>query len=112
MNKPILFTIIYYEKLLGTPSAPLNTSVTAIGPNTVIVSWLPPLNSSQCIDHYVVSIVNGNTISNKNTSNSSTTLVINQLIQGMNYSFSATGVDRAERTGEESEIARINLDGK
>ena len=78
----------------------------------MIVSWLPPLNSSQCIDHYVVSIVNGNIISNKNTSNSSTTLVINQLIQGMNYSFSVTGVDRAERTGEESETARITLDGK
>ena len=80
----------------------MNTSVVAIGPNTVIVSWSPPLNSSQCIDHYVVSIVNGNTISNKNTSNSSTTLVINQLIQGMNYSFSVTGVDNANRTGEES----------
>ena len=94
------------------PFVPLNTIVTAIGPNIVRVSWSPPLNSSQCIDHYVVSIVNGNTISNKNTSNSSTTLVINQLIQGMNYSFGVKGVDRAERTGEESETARINLDGK
>ena len=77
----------------------------------MVLSWSPPLNSSQCIDHYVVSIVNGNTISNKNTSNSSTTLVINQLIQGMNYSFSVTGVDRAERTGGESETARITLNG-
>ena len=90
----------------------MNTSVIAIGPNTAIVSWSPPFNSSQCIDHYVVSIVNGNTISNKNTSNSSTTLVINQLIQGMNYSFSVTGVDRTERTGEESETATITLDGR
>ena len=98
--------------LLGTPSVPLNTSVTAIGSNAVVVSWSPSLNSSQCIDHYVVSIVNRNTIFYKNTSNSSTILVINQLIQGMNYSFSATGVDKAERTGEESETARINLDGK
>ena len=103
---------IYYSSITGTPSAPLNASVTAIGPNTVVVSWSPPLNSSQCIDHYVVSIVNGNTISDKNTNNSSTTLVINQLIQKMNYSFSVTGVDRAERTGEESETARITLDGK
>ena len=59
-----------------------------------------------------ISIVNGNTISNKNTSNSSTTLVINQLILGMNYSFSVTGVDKAERTGEESETARIIMDGE
>ena len=87
----------------------MNTSVTAIDPNTVIVSWSPPLNSSQCIDHYVVSIVNGN---EKNTSNSTTTLVINQLVQGMNYSFSVIGVDTAERTEEESETARITLDGK
>ena len=90
----------------------MNASVTAIGPNTVVVSWSPPLNSSQCIDHYVVSIVNGNTISNKNTSNSSTTLVINQLIQGMNYSFSVTGVDRAERTGGESNMTKIIMDGE
>ena len=90
----------------------MNTSVTAIDPNTVIVSWSPPLHSCQCIDHYVVSIINGNIISNKNTSNSSTTLVINQLIHGMNYSFGVTGVDRAERTGEESETARITWDGK
>ena len=90
----------------------MNISVTATGPDTVVVSWSPPLHSSQCIDHYVVSIDNGNTISNKNTSNSSITLVINQLIQGMNYSFSVTGVDMAGRTGGESESSRITLDGK
>ena len=78
----------------------------------MVLSWSPPLHSSQCIDHYVVSIVNGNTISNKNTSNSSTTLVINHLIQGMNYSFSVTGIDRAERTGGENETVNINFDGK
>ena len=78
----------------------------------MIVLWSPPLHSSQCIDHYVVSIVNGNTISNTNTSNSSITLVINQLIQGMNYLFSVTGVDKAGRTGGESETARITFDGK
>ena len=89
------------------PSAPLNTSVFANGPNTVIVSWSPPLHSSQCIDHYVVSIVNGN---EKNTSNSTTTLVINQLVQGMNYSFSVTGVDRAGRTGEESNMTKIIME--
>ena len=87
----------------------MNISVSASGPNTVVVSWSPPLNSSQCIDHYVVNIINKNS---QNTTNSSTTLVIKQLIQGMNYSFSVTGVDRAERTGEESETARITLDGK
>ena len=102
---------IYYSSIIGTPSVPLNTSVVAIGPNTVVISWSPPFNSSQCIDHYVVSIDNGNTISNKNTSNSSVALVINQLIQGMNYSFSVTGVDRAERTGEESQTSRVTLDG-
>ena len=87
----------------------MNISVTAISPNTVVISWSPPLHSSECINHYVVNVING---ISRNTSNSSTTLVINQLIQGMNYSFSVTGVDRAERTGGESETARITLDGK
>ena len=103
--------ILYYYTLTDKPSFPLNISVTAIGPNEVMVGWSPPLNSSQCIDHYVVSIVNGNTMSTENTSNSSTSLVINQLVKRMEYSFSVKGVDRAERTGEESETARITLDG-
>ena len=87
----------------------MNISVTANNPNTVVVSWSPPLDSSQCIHHYIVSIDNGN---NRNTSNSTTTLVINQLVQGMDYTFSVAGVDKANRTGEESETARITLDGK
>ena len=107
MRLNVLIIVFIYSFIIGTPSVPLNISVTAVGPNTVVVSWYPPLDSSQCIDHYVVSIDNGN---NKNTN--STTLVIDQLIQGMNYSFSVTGVDNAGRTGEESETARITLDGK
>ena len=75
----------------------------------MVISWSPPLHSSECVNHYVVNVING---ISRNTSNSSTTLVINQLIQGMNYSFSVKGVDRAERTGEEGETARITLDGK
>ena len=97
--------------LTGEPSFPLNISVTATGPNTVVVSWSPPLNSSQCIDHYVVKIVNGSTMSTENTTNSSTSLVINQLVKRMEYSFSVKGVDGAKRSGEESETARITLDG-
>ena len=99
--------IVFYNT--GKPSVPLDTSVTAIGSNTVVISWSPPLHSSECINHYVVNVING---ISKNTSNNSTTLVINELIQGINYSFSVTGIDRAERTGEESETARITLDGK
>ena len=64
--------LLLLSQLLVKPSAPLDISVTAVGPNTVIVSWSPPLNSSQCIDHYVVSLDNGN---EKNTSNNTTTLV-------------------------------------
>ena len=65
---------IYYSSIIGTPSDPLNTSVVANGPNTVVVSWSPPLNSSQCIDHYVVSIGNGTT---KNTSNPESVVGLN-----------------------------------
>ena len=111
VNKSLLQLLLHIFNLLGTPSVPLNASVKAIDPNTVVVSWSPPLNSSQCIDHYVVSIDNGITTFNKNTSNSSTTLVINQLIQGMNYSFSVTGVDNVGRTGGQSVTAGINFDG-
>ena len=50
-------------------------------------------------------------MSTENTTNSSTSLVINQLVQRMEYSFSVKGVDRAKRTRGESETARITLDG-
>ena len=52
--------ILLLHYYIGKPSAPLNTSVTANGPNIVIISWYPPLHSSQCIDYYIVGIVNGN----------------------------------------------------
>ena len=107
MRLNVLIIVFIYSFIIGTPSVPLNISVTAVGPNTVVVSWYPPLDFSQCIHHYVVSIDNGN---NKNTS--STALVIDQLIQGMNYSFSVTGVDNAGRTGGESETARITWDSR
>ena len=61
MEEPDCFNsnnIIYTITHVGKPSVPLNISVTTSGPNTVVVSWPPPLNSSQCIDHYVVNIVN------------------------------------------------------
>ena len=89
----------------------MNISVTATGSNKVVVSWSSPINASQCIDHYVVNIVTENETSQKNTSDNSTTFDV-VVIQGMNYSFSVTGVDRAERTGGESETANINFDGK
>ena len=89
----------------------MNTSVIATGSNIVVVSWSSPISASQCIDYYVVNIVTENETSQKNTSDNSTTLDV-LVIQGMNYSFSITGVDRAERTGEESETANINVDGK
>ena len=89
----------------------MNTSVIATGSNIVVVSWSSPISASQCIDYYVVNIVTENETSQKNTSDNSTTLDVS-VIQGMNYSFSVTGVDRAERTGGESETANINVDGK
>jgi len=91
------------------PSAPLDVTVSAVGSTAVNASWCPPLHSSQCIDHYVVSVVNEIEMS---TQNNSTTLVINQLQQGMNYMFRVRGVDSANRTGEESEAAKITMDGK
>ena len=89
----------------------MNTSVIATGSNIVVVSWSTPISASQCIDYYVVNIVTENETSQKNTSDNSTALDV-LVIQGMTYSFSITGVDKAERTGGDSETANINVDGK
>ena len=59
----------------------------------MIVSWSPSLHS---IHHYVVSIEIQYLI------RTLLTVLQHLLLQGMNYSYSVTGVDGAERTGEES----------
>ena len=81
----------------------------AIEYDTVILSWSLPLNGSYCIDYYTVLVDNGTTI--RNITTDSTSIIINELEQGLNYSFSVRAVDLIGREGTISETVLTALDG-
>ena len=77
----------------------------AIGSSTVDMSWTPPSNSS-CIDHYIVRVENG-----LNFTTNLTSVVIDELEEGITYSFSVRAVDLMGREGTISEAVLLTMDG-
>ncbi len=47
----------------------------ATGPTTVNITWSPPVNGSNCIDHYIITI-NSN---NQYTSTNTTSVIVSDL---------------------------------
>ena len=91
----------------------LQPTVMATGPTTVIISWSPPLTGSNCVDHYNITI-NSNGINQYITINT-TSVIVEDLTVGMNYSFSVKVIEKGEGEGggegEDSETVTIILEG-
>ena len=106
----------YYYCILyiGKPTAPLNLSVVATTPHTVVVTWTSPVTGSQCIDHYIVTVFNEthNTMTSVNTANNITSLTIYGLVKGNNYSFTVKGIDHIGQIGNSSQSVYLIFDGK
>ena len=79
----------------------------ATGPTTVNITWSPPVNGSNCIDHYIITINSNNQYNSTNT----TSVIVSNLTVGMNYTVSVKGIDKGGQEGEESETANIILEG-
>ena len=90
------------------PSAPLSVSVVAIDSTTVDMTWSSVSNGS-CIDNYTVRVINE--ITTRNFTTNSTSLIVDGLEQGLNYSFSVRAVDLMGREGTTSETVTLTLDG-
>ena len=110
----ILYRLLLLLYTIGEPTSPLNLSVIATTPHTVVVTWTSPVTGSQCIDHYIVTVFNEthNTMTSVNTTNNITSLTIYGLVKGNNYSFTVKGIDHADRTGSSSQSIYLVFDGK
>ena len=104
----------YCNMYIGKPTAPLNLSVVATTPHTVVVTWTSPVTGSQCIDHYIVTVFNEthNTMTSVNTTNNITSLTIYGLVKGNNYSFIVKGIDHVDQIGNSSQSVYLIFDGK
>ena len=88
----------------------LQPTVMATDPTTVNISWSPPLTGSNCVDHYNITI-NSNGINQYITTNT-TSVIVEDLTVGMNYSFSVKIIVKGGGEGEDSETVTIILEGE
>ena len=95
-------------KKSGEPSPPINPVVVAVGVDSVDMTW----STSNCIDYYTVTVSNGSSVVVQTHTTNLTSILINGLQQGMNYSFTVKAVDGIGREGSTSEYVTLLLDGK
>ena len=69
-------------------------------------------STSNCIDYYTVTVSNGSSVVVQTHTTNLTSILINGLQQGTNYSFTVKAVDGIGREGNTSEYVTLLLDGK
>ena len=95
----------------GPPTtSPSLLSYTAISSISVNISWSP--YSEQCLDYYSVTVANKNTNQQEFVNTTSTSLIISNRLEGVQYSYTVAVVDRANRNGPQSNNGCFNLDSK
>ena len=92
----------------GDPSPPINPIAVAVGVDSVNMTW----STSNCIDYYTVTVSNGSSVVVQTLTTNLTSILINGLQQGMNYSFTVKAVVSIGREGNTSEYVTLLLDGK
>ena len=99
---------------LGPPSAPLSPSFSPQSLTSVVLSWTP--HDSDCVVKYTTTLTNtteGNVSYTYNTTTNTTSMIVSDLTQGADYSFTVAGIDTGSRVGEESVASKIlTFDGK
>ena len=68
-------------------------------------------SNSLCIDYYTVTLSNGSSVVVQTHTTNLTSILINGLQQGMNYSFTVKAVDGIGRKGNTSEYLTLFMDG-
>ena len=109
MNYSSQYTHHHYNYFTAI-SPILQPTVMGTGPTTVNISWSPPLTGSNCVDHNNITI-NNNGINQYTTSNT-TSVIVEDLTVGMNYSFSVKVIVKGGGEGEDSETVNIILVGE
>ena len=95
----------------GPPTtSPSSLSYTAISSTSVNISWLP--SSEQCLDYYSVTVTNQITNQQEIFNTTSTSLNISNRQEGVQYSYTVSVVDGANRSGPQSNSGCFNLKSK
>ena len=68
-------------------------------------------STSNCIDYYTVTVSNGSSVVVQTHTTNLTSILINELQQGMNYSFTVKAVDVIGREGNTSEYVTLLMHG-
>ena len=97
--------------LTGPPTtSPSLMSYTAINSTSITISWSP--SSEQCLDYYSVTIFNQKNSQQEIFYTTSTSLIISNIPEGVQYSYTVAVVDGANRSGPQSNSSCFNLDSK
>ena len=110
MNYSSQYTRHHYNYFTAISPILQPTVMATAGPTTVNISWSPPITGSICVDHYNITI-NSNGI-NQHTTTNTTSVIVEDLTVGMNYSFSVKVIVKGGGEGDDSETVTIILEGE
>ena len=95
----------------GPPTtSPSSLSCSVISSTSVNISWSP--SSEQCLDYYNVTVTNQNINQQEIFNTTSTSIVISNCQEGVQYSYTVAVVDGSNRSGPQSNSSCFNLDSK
>ena len=85
-------------------------SYTPISSTSVTISWSP--SSEQCLDYYSVNVTNQSTNQQELFTTMSTSVIVYDRLEGVQYSYNVAVVDVIDRSGHQSNSGCFNLDSK
>ena len=103
---PYIGIIVIKIVILGAPSKPIDVNFKAVNSSSATIHWMPPVDNSKCIAHYVVYLENVDMIYNSTT----TSLSVSSLEKDEEQLVKVAAVDRMGCVGENATIL-MNLTG-
>ena len=98
--------------------AAVNVGLLAVSVNSVLLMWSPPYTNSSCPPvRYIIAVTSASLSMNPSVLNTTytanvTNKIVCGLVQGLEYSFTVTGVDAGGRLGENSAPSTIIMDSQ
>ena len=94
-----------YVQCIDEPSQPENlTATTDTSTGSVLLSWTPPINSSQCVVGYLINSTLPNSTVSISTTLNHTLLAVGGIISSCTYTASVAANDTAGRIGNWSQV--------
>ena len=96
---------LHYVSCTDEPSQPENlTATTDPSTSSVLLSWTPPINSSQCVIGYIINSTLPNSTVSISTTLNHTLFAVGGVISSCTYTASVAANDTAGRIGNWSQV--------